>query len=210
MSRDGWRPRIEGLRCLNLTRMLQAGAVKPNHLIVNGGWNLCDPDTYERLACIGYSADLDEHCGYIRLQYVVTDHGTGERRDRDYTIKLSSVPLHYGGRRWYFHCPATGRRALKLFLVQSTFVARAAILPLPTYRSQRVSGLDRVIDQRWTLRRRMGDTFSDLYGAPLKPKGMHRKTFERYAARDAELEEIESLYTLRRWGMLADRLGAKL
>lgn len=48
----------------------------------------------------------------------------------------------------------------------------------------------------------MGDTFSDLFGEPLKPKRTHWRTFERYAARDAQLAEAEYGHMRR----LLDRL----
>jgi hypothetical protein len=57
-----------------------------------------------------------------------------------------------------------------------------------------VSGLDRVNAQRWALRRKLGDTFSDLFGEPMKPKWMRWRTFERYSARDAELAGREDDY----------------
>ena len=74
------------------------------------------------------------------------------------------------------------------------FCHRDAIRPRPTYAIQRVSGFDRVITQRWALRRKMGDTLSDLTGEPIKPKWMRWRTYERYAARDAELEAQDAGY----------------
>jgi hypothetical protein len=97
---------------------------------------------------------------------------------------------------------------LKLYLVQGTFVARTAIRPLPTYRSQRVSGLHRAIEQRWALRRKLDDTFSDLFGPPCKPKGMRWKTFERYAAKDERLASVEGMHFGRRLAQLQERLGS--
>lgn len=52
--------------------------------------------------------------------------------------------------------------------------------PLPTYAIQRVSGTDKINLQRWALRAKIGDTLSELFDEQWKPKGMHRKTFERY------------------------------
>ncbi|HUW54565.1 MAG TPA: hypothetical protein VMV99_14235 [Rhodanobacter sp.] len=102
------------------------------------------------------------------------------------------------------HCPYTQRRVLKLYKFGSIeqFCSRTAIRPLPTYASQRVSGSDRIIDQRWAIRRKLGDNISDLFGEPWKPKRMHWRTFERYAERDAELAERENGYLLRLIGRL--------
>jgi hypothetical protein len=187
--------------------MLHREAVKPQ-CFSSGSWIWIDAETGERTASIGYTSDLDESQGSLRLRYVVGPDD--EKEHKDYQVRLSSIPLRYGGRRWYFHCPVTHRRVLKLYLVEGTFVARQAIRPKPTYRSQRVSGLDRVMEQRWTLRRRLGDTFSDLCGPPCKPKGMRWKTFEQFAERDEELSVLEDVHFARRFGLLARRLGVAL
>jgi hypothetical protein len=100
------------------------------------------------------------------------------------------------------HCPYTDRRVLKLYKFASIeqFCSRTAIRPLPTYASQRVSGSDRINAQRWAIRRKIGDDLSDLFGEPYKPKGMHWRTFQRYADRDAELAEREGGYLMRLLG----------
>jgi hypothetical protein len=58
------------------------------------------------------------------------------------------------------------------------------------------------VDQRWAIRYKLGDTFSDLFGEPLKPKGMHGRSFQCHADRDAELAEREEEYLLRFLGAL--------
>jgi hypothetical protein len=140
---------------------------------------------------------LSADSGELRLSY--TWKPDGKPQDVTCTIRLSSLPLQYGGRRWYMHCPYTQRRVLKLykFAAIEQFCSRTAIRPRPTYASQRTSGSDRIVAQRWAIRRKIGDTFSDLFGEPYKPKWMRWRTFERYAARDAELAERESGYLLR-------------
>jgi hypothetical protein len=102
------------------------------------------------------------------------------------------------------HCPYTQRRVLKLYKFGAIeqFCSRTAIRPLPTYASQRTSGSDRIMAQRWAIRRKIGDTFSDLFGEPYKPKWMRWHTFERYATRDAKLAERENGYLLELIGRL--------
>ncbi|MBS0590292.1 MAG: hypothetical protein JSR65_06600 [Proteobacteria bacterium] len=132
--------------------------------------------------------------GMLTLEYTHTKRD-GEREAVKYDVQLSSIPLHYGGHRWYAHCPYTGRRARKLYKFSGIerFCHRMSIRPLPTYATQRESGIARVQAQRWALRRKLGDESSDLYGEPYKPKGMRWRTFEKYAARDAELAERENV-----------------
>lgn len=194
MSGSGWRPHIESALCLSVGSMFKCGALRAG-ATTSGGWHWSRDG--EKIAAIGYSASLSAESGELRLSYTWTPDG--KPQDVTCAVRLSSLPLQYGGRRWYMHCPYTQRRVLKLYKFGSIeqFCCRTAIRPLPTYASQRVSGSDRINAQRWAIRRKIGDTFSDLFGEPYKPKGMRWGTFERYAERDAELAEREGGYLLR-------------
>ncbi|MFC5526143.1 hypothetical protein ACFPPA_10350 [Rhodanobacter ginsengisoli] len=199
MSNYGWHPHIESALSLNLGSLFKAGALQAG-ATSSGGWQWNRDG--KQVAGIGYSASLRAEDGELRLSYTIKHDG--ESKDVICTIRLSSLPLHYGGRRWYMHCPYTGRRVLKLYKFGSIeqFCSRTAIRPLPSYASQRVSGSDRIIAQRWAIRRKLGDTISDLFGEPWKPKRMHWRTFERYAERDAELADRENGYLLGLIGRL--------
>lgn len=199
MSNTGWRPHIESALSLNLGSLFKAGALQVG-ATTSGGWQWHRDG--KQVAGMGYRASLNAEDGELRLSY--TFKHNGESKDIICTVRLSSLPLHYGGRRWYMHCPYTGQRVLKLYKFGSIekFCCRCAVRPLPTYASQRTSGSDRIIDQRWAIRRKLGDNISDLFGEPWKPKRMHWRTFERYAARDAELAERENGYLLRLIGRL--------
>ena len=85
------------------------------------------------------------------------------------------------------------------------FCHREAIIPLPTYASQRVSGLAKLQERRWAIRRRLGDDQSGLGWGPLKPKWMRWKTFERYERLDDQLAELED----RTWSPLLRKLAAQ-
>ena len=190
----GWRPRIESALRLSVAQFFAVGALVPGRE-TSGGWQWkCDGKAF---ASIGYRAKLDETSGTLTLAYsVVCD---GERRSIECKIALVTVPCTYGGRRWYAVCPYTGRRALMLYKWEPVdlFCHRDAIRPRPTYAIQRVSGFERVITQRWALRRKMGDKLSDLLGEPIKPKWMRWRTYDRYAARDEELEAQDARHMAR-------------
>lgn len=198
MANGGWRPHIESALCLDLPRLLKQRQLVPGQESA-GSLHWTNSRTREEVASVGFRADLDEIDGRLVLFYRA--HG----KDEECVIRLSTVGNHYGGRNWFMHCPVTGRRARKLYKWSGLpyFRHREAVRPRPTYASQRVGGHDRILSQRWTLRRRMGDDQSDLFGAPFKPKWMRWQTYERYATRDAELEERES----PAWGRLLGRLG---
>lgn len=200
MANGGWRPHIESALCLSLPRLLKQRQLLPQ-CITSGslhwrdGWG-------DEVASVGFRADLSESSGTLTLGY--RTNGQGEQC----VIRLSTIPNHYGGRNWFMHCPVTGRRARKLYKWNGLphFRHWDAVRPRPTYASQRVGGHDRILSQRWALRRRMGDNLSDLFGEPCKPKWMRWRTFERYAARDAELEAREA----PAWVHLLARLGVEL
>lgn len=195
---SGWRPHIESLRCLNVGRMVRTRALIPG-TETRGAWAWTREG--ERVASIGYEATWHgPGFGSLRLQYTITQDG--ERLEKDYCIRLIGRPLRFGGFRWYSACPVTGRPVLKLYMVQGTFVARTAIRPLPTYASQRAGrGLDRIIERRWALRRKLGDP-GDLFCELTKPKWMRWRTFQRYADLDDRLAEAEDGAFLGRVGRL--------
>ncbi|MFC5741196.1 hypothetical protein [Dyella tabacisoli] len=160
--------------------------------------------TWSSGASVSFTVTLQGDIGTLTLFYTAPDRDTGERKNVACAIPLSSLPLHYGGYRWYMHCPRTGRRAqiLHKWNGLTQFCHRSTVHPKPTYASQRISGSDRIMAQRWAIRRKLGDTSSDLFGEPCKPKRMRWRTFEHYANRDAELAERESGYLRRLIGRL--------
>lgn len=199
MANGGWRPHIESALCLSLPRLLEIRQVVPG--CTTGGVLQWSRDG-ECIASVRFRAVLGDTSGTLSLSY------QADGRAEDCTIRLSTVPNHYGGRNWFLHCPVSGRRARKLYKWSGLpdFRHREAVRPRPTYASQRDSGYDRINRQRWALRHKMGDQWSDLFGEPLKPKWMRRHTFERYAARDAELEAREA----PAWARLLGRLGVDM
>ncbi|MBS0213186.1 MAG: hypothetical protein JSR26_08430 [Proteobacteria bacterium] len=187
----GWHPHIESALRLDLRQLFRKGALRPG-CTTAGGWHWTQDG--EELASIGYRATLADDSGTLTLDYSQTTDG--KRQPVTCCIDLVSQPCPYGGRRWYFLCPYTHRRALKLYKWNGIeqFCHREAIKPKPTYASQRTGGGNRINEQRWALRRKLGDRWSDLFGEPCKPKGMRWRTFERYAARDAELAARDGVY----------------
>jgi len=42
---------------------------------------------------------------HIKLNYKVTDRGSGEKTDYDYKVQLTTTPCNFGGIRYWFICP---------------------------------------------------------------------------------------------------------
>lgn len=204
---SGWRPHIESALSLDLRCMFQQGALRAGSRTA-GNWHwTCDG---EETASIGYCAALGTEAGTLTLNY--TAGREGDREAVTCTIRLVTLPRHYGGYIWYFVCPYTGRRARKLYKWSGIayFCHREAIRPRPTYACQRVSGLDRIMARRWTIRRKLGDNVGDLLCEPFKPKWMRWRTFERHCRRDRELAARENAYFagfIARLGFLDKNLG---
>lgn len=181
----GYRPELESALCLSLPRLLQAGSIVPGR--TTSGTLTWSRGASDAIASISYHASLSEQEGRLTLTYRVNG------QDAQDLIPLTTVKNNYGGRNWYMHCPTTGKRARKLYKWAGLpqFRHREAVQPRPTYASQRDSGFSRATRQRWELRHRMGDEWSDLFSAPYRPKGMHRSTFLGHVLRDAELAKRE-------------------
>lgn len=195
MANGGWRPPIESALCLSLLRLMQLRLVQPG---CNSSGSLHWNRSGEPFASVAYAAGLGERDGTLTLNYKADGESAQD------VIRLSSIPNHFGGKNWFMHCPATGKRARKLYKWSGLphFRHREAVRPRPTYASQRDSGSDRIIRQRWALRHKLGDDFSDLFSSPCKPKRMRWHTFGKYEERDAALAAREDTYLFRFLGRM--------
>jgi hypothetical protein len=96
-----------------------------------------------------------QESGRVRLHYTTT-RWDGERRESDYWISLTTTSQHFGGRRWWFVCPRTGRRADKLYLPNGAFTFAARQAYRLAYRSQREAPHDRALRRAFKLRGKLG------------------------------------------------------
>ncbi len=121
-------------------------------------------------------------------------HGLrGERHDVTTAILLEARPQPFGGLAWSFRCPVAGRRCRKLWLLPPR-----APLRRPSGLAHRLS-----LAARGTLRAHDHAGAQDPQSPPsltlvgalvVRPKGMHRQTFERHeAVSDAHLAMLFGL-----------------
>lgn len=97
------------------------------------------------------------------------------------TISLAALPQHFGGQRWWMHCPVTGERVRTLHLPPDgdRFASRNAWAL--TYRVEHLNRFDRPFEKLFRAQRRLGS--GQALGMPLeRPKGMWRRTFARHVA----------------------------
>jgi hypothetical protein len=117
------------------------------------------------------------------LVYKARDGGSDQWSVMRKTVPIEWQPCNYGGARPWLHCPRCNRRVAVLWGGRR-FLCRQC--QRVSYASQNVSLLDRATGQSRKLRKRLGHDDGDLsWPADLiaRPKGMHRKTYDRIVAR---------------------------
>lgn len=186
-GRHGWRPHLEDALRFDLTRFKECQDELTNVWFM-GSWQWSRYG--KKYAGVGYNWRTSDWAGELVFRWSQNGKSYENR------IKLEALPLNFGGKRWWMRCPASGKRARVLYLFPGldTFVHRTAIQPLPTYSIQRQSGASKIINQRWKIRQKIGDEFSDLFTPLWKPKGMHRRRFWKYQKRDMDLWDQERVF----------------
>lgn len=129
---------------------------------------------------VAIRADIsDPSYAFVELTHRTRDEREGDRLVRDHIRLIWTVPT-YGGRRWWFQCPRTGRKTTKLYLPNGGwhFWSRQAYrLGYACRREDRFSRLQR---RAAKLNRRLGgEGWSTWSDPPTKPKWMRWRTYQR-------------------------------
>jgi hypothetical protein len=200
-GRSGGWPKVEDSLSLNLPRLFKTGWLKQGAW-VSGTLRWSIAGTGEETASIGFEARLSEEEGHVRLHWTSTNRWSGEKRQCENRIELTTRAQPLGGRRWWFVCPRTGQLAARLHLPSGadTFACRKAYRL--AYRSQRETPCDRAISRAFSLRHKLGDD-GGIGDYVTKPKGMHQRTFERAMGRIDRAEDIVDGHAV----LLLDRLN---
>lgn len=130
---------------------------------------------------VAFRATVGQEAGTVTLEC----RFNGEPRQTVEKIELTSVPANFGGRLWFFSCPATGQRARKLYRWPGIGFAHRTASPVPgVYACQRESAMQRAASAMRCIRERLGGWPG--HGLE-KPDGMDMGTFCRLSIRHAEL-----------------------
>jgi hypothetical protein len=135
----------------------------------------------------------NEETGWCRISHPNIRHLSRDTGHQDYTVALTGTPCRFGGLRWWFICPITGRLAGKLYLPNGArrFASRHAYGL--AYASQRRSAIDGSHDRLRRLYRKLGGKYEHFeQPPPRKPKWMRWRTYERLLARIAEAEDAHN------------------
>jgi hypothetical protein len=121
----------------------------------------------------------DPSDAFVELTHETRDEREGDRIVRDRIRLVSTVPT-YGGRRWWFQCPRTGRRTPKLFLPNGGWHFRSRQAYGLGYACQREERADRFRRRAAKLNRQLGGEGWDTWETPPdKPKWMRWQTYDR-------------------------------
>lgn len=171
---------------LSIDRLMAAQRRSPEA----GGWAY----RYGEGGSLGWlNASLHFDCeagfGNVQLRYQI-DHYSKPTGLRSQTVNLTSRRCPYGGRRWYFLCPLSGRRCSKLYLPNGCTAFYGRIALRLAYQSTRETELDRAHRRLGKLYQRLGGHYTGIdSGWPGRPKGMRRRTFDAFCDRIERGEE---------------------
>jgi hypothetical protein len=183
---------VEGSRSLDINKLNKAGCLRPGHW---GGWQWTREG--ERVAWITLRRDDD----LLRLSYRFRQHG-GNWQDVEQATGIIWTACRFGGARPYFICPGVvngvvcGRRVMKLYGAARYFLCRHCYRL--AYASQREDRYDRGLRRANKIRAQLGDEPDAASLFPQRPRGMHKRTYQRLQSQisSAEMAAEERLTIL--------------
>jgi len=216
-GRHGGRATVEGCRSLRLDVNRVTRGVRGHLRGLRDGeriqadpfaWSWTVHSEAEPWARVLITLTMDRWRGYARLQFDV-DHWSRATGPQDQTVQMETTPCRFGGRRWWWVCPATGRRCSKLYLPNggTRFLSRGPGAYRLAYASQNGGPLDRSHGRLARLHRKMGGDYGYADDPPPpRPKGMRRRTYDRLVAEwEAAIGRHEAI-----WLAGAERLLARM
>lgn len=186
-SRTRNRGDVEQSLRVDIRRLRQLGFIRPGaHMSGVWRWTCCE----EPSGSILISVDLsDPRDGIAKLSF------TANGQPRSQRIKIESRPCRFGGQRFYFVCPRTGRRCEILCGVGGYFACRQ--FHRLTYISQSEDPLERLYRARSKARARaLGEDRNR------RPRGANRRRLmDRWNARERAADHLFRSESIRRFGL---------
>jgi hypothetical protein len=155
---------------------------------------------------IGGAVEGSDRPRQVLLFYRHRSGSGAEWEDVQELVHLSWTACNFGGERPWFICPGVGcgRRVAILHGPGRYFLCRHCYDLV--YESQWENGMSRALRRAQAIRERLGGSANMTKPFPERPKGMHRKTYERLRSEHHEAD-MEQLAAIKEW---LDRLGKKV
>ena len=185
-GRYSHRPKLDDALTLDINAQLKNGILLPgNRRSGTITWSYVRSGKVS--ASIAYTADMrDASHANVVLSFSID----GEPQHQ--TLRMDREPCRFGGYRWWWSCPRTGRPVMKLYLPPGARRFASNRVYRLAYRSNSEDGFDRARQRVARLYSKLGGTFdAENLAVPERPKGMHRRTYVRLAA---ELEQAIVAY----------------
>ncbi len=215
-GRRGWRATVEGCRSLKLdvNRITRDARGKlrdaPEGARLEAGpmvWTWTTHGEAAPWARVLVTLRLDHWRGEARLLFDV-NHASRRTGPQDQVVQMETTPCPFGGRRWWWLCPATMRRCSTLYLPNggTRFLSRGPGAYRLAYASQSADAMGRSHARLARLRRKMGgDPAYSLDPPPPRRKWMRHHTYARLVAEwEAQMERHDEI-----WMQGAERLIAR-
>lgn len=183
------RATCEDYRAVYLRKLIRDGMVLPGNACLLR-WYRGDQETGSIRVVCSY--------GEVKLVYRVRPHGGEDWRDMTECVELSYTGQHFGGERAWFLCPHCGRRCAILY-GGARFLCRGC--HGLGYESQSEDRPNRLLRRSQKLRTRPGGSGDMTEPFPERPKGMHRRTYERLCYQGETMEAAM-------WGVVMQRFGS--
>lgn len=205
-GRRGWKVTVEGCRTLKLDVNRATRSARREMVGMDGDaaplterrvWSWTTDGEAEPRARALVTLTLHADHGTARLQFDIAQpsHRTGPR---DQTVSLETTPCRFGGVRWWWVCPATGRRCATLYLPNGgdLFLSRGRGGYRLGYASQNQDALNRSHGRLRRLHRRLGGTYAHFdQPLPERPKWMRWRTYHRlWADWEAATEKHDAIW----------------
>jgi hypothetical protein len=184
------RDKVETCRSIDVNKLHREGCLK-------SGWRggLQWSQDGEKVASVNLRAEDD----FLHLSFRSRISG-GEWEDVEEAVLIARVACQYGGSRPYFICPGLvngitcGRRVVKLHGPGRYFLCRHCYQL--TYTSQSEEGWDRALRRANKIRKRLGGDPGIATPFPERPKGMWKRTYERFLreSKGIETEACEGFF----------------
>lgn len=167
--RSAAKPYVSG--CLNLDiRMLRQKGMLYNHATFTWSWT-------SRSGKSSISCRVSPDCESIALSYTKNDEPLS------YNVQLDRTPCNYGGHRFWFLCLDCGKRIGVIYSSGKRFVCRkcsnlnyASSQECGNWNNEAIRRLRRI---QAKLNCKEWSPMDCIYKTPLRPKGMHYRTYER-------------------------------